>query len=155
MSLPRRIERDAAAVPLDDSLADRQPYTGAGNLLPSVEPLEHSEDPFQVLRLNAWPIVFDGEYPFCLSNGVGRNVHKGDGVVVVLDGIADEVLEDLSQLGLVCLDGGQRVVRHLRAAFLDGAAQIEERAAQCLLARGIREVAQFDTDARIGEEILD
>jgi hypothetical protein len=42
-----RLDRDVAAVPLDDLLADRQSDAGAGELFAFVQPLEHAEDPFE------------------------------------------------------------------------------------------------------------
>ena len=60
--------------------------------------------------------------------------HSG---VLILDGVADQVLKQLDQLHLVRHDGGQRIVRHQRAAFLDGAAQIDQRLLQGVFAGGV------------------
>ena len=50
---------------------------------------------------------------------------------------------------------GQRIVRHQRAAVLDGAAQIHQRLLQRLFAGGIEQLLSFCPDARIGQQILD
>ena len=46
-------------------------------------------------------------------------------------------------------------MRHQRAAFFDGAAQIDERLLQGFFAGGIEQVLALGPDARIGQQILD
>ena len=52
------LDRDAAAVPFDDLLADGQSDAGAGKLFPLVQPLEHAKNLFKVLRIDSQPVVF-------------------------------------------------------------------------------------------------
>ena len=124
-----RLDRDAAAVPLDDLLADRQADAGAGELFPLVQPLEHAEDPFEVLRLDSQPVVLAPRTSTSLAAVPGRDETWtcGDSGALVLDGVADQVLKQLNQLHLVGQDAGQRIVRHHGAAVFDGAAQVHER----------------------------
>ena len=70
-------------------------------------------------------------------------MHLGHSGRLILDGVADEVLEELDQLRLVGQDGGQRIVRHQRAAVLDSAAQIRERLLQRVFAGGLEQVLPF------------
>src|SRR5688572_12018476 len=55
-----RLHPDAAAVALDNLLADREPNPGAAVLFDRVQTLEDDEDPLEVLRRNADPVVADG-----------------------------------------------------------------------------------------------
>ena len=73
-----RLDRDVAAVPLDDLLADRQPDAGAGELFALVQPLEHAEDPFEILRVDAEAVVLDREHPFLAAVPGGGDVDLGD-----------------------------------------------------------------------------
>ena len=50
-------------MPLDDLLADGQANAGTGELFPFVQPLEHAENLFEVLRLNSESVVLHREYP--------------------------------------------------------------------------------------------
>ena len=59
-----RLDRNVAAVPLDNLLADRQSNSGAGELIPLVQPLKHAENFFEVLRVNSQSIVFHRKIPF-------------------------------------------------------------------------------------------
>ena len=101
------------------------------------------------------PLSLHREDPFLPAIPGGGDVYLRDSGALVLDGVADEVLKQLNQLHLVRQDGGQRIVRHQRAAFLDGAAQIDERLLQRLFAGGIEQLLSLCPDARIGQQILD
>ena len=46
-------------------------------------------------------------------------------------------------------------MRHLRAAVLDGAAQIDQRVLQRLFARGVEQLSSLCSDARVGQQVLD
>src|SRR2546430_1702399 len=52
-----RLDPDAAAVALDDLLADREPDPRARVLVLPVQPLENDEDPLEVLRVDADAVV--------------------------------------------------------------------------------------------------
>jgi hypothetical protein len=57
------LDPDVAAVALYDPLAYRQPDARSGEIVLAVEPLEHFENPFVVLRGHADAVVFDGKTP--------------------------------------------------------------------------------------------
>ena len=87
------LDRDAAAVPFDDLLADGQSDAGAGKLFPLVQPLEHAKDLVEVLRINSQSVVFHREDPFLPAMSGGGDVHLGNSGTLVLDGVADQVLK--------------------------------------------------------------
>ena len=74
-----------AAVPLDNLLADRQPDAGAGELLPLVQPLEHAEDPLEVLRSIPRPLSLHRKQPFLAALPGGGDMHVRDFRAVILD----------------------------------------------------------------------
>src|SRR5829696_4432294 len=92
-----RLHPDPSAVPIDDLLADREADAGARVLGLRVEPLEHHEDPFGVLRIEADAIVRDRE-----DGNVGaflaRHVDARRAFAPELHRIANEVLEELGEL---------------------------------------------------------
>src|ERR1700726_2902278 len=72
-----RFDRNAAAVSLDDFFADGQSNPGAGELFPFVQPLEHAENSFEILRIDSNPVVFHREGPFPVAVHGSRNVYMG------------------------------------------------------------------------------
>ena len=92
------VQPDAAAVELDDLLADGQadPRTGVG--VTSVEPLKDNEYLVCEARLDADPVVFDGDDPVAVPV-TGAQTHDGRGIGVEFDGVADEVLEQRNEKG--------------------------------------------------------
>src|ERR1700687_4903704 len=105
-------ERDAAAVPCDDLLADGQSDAGAGKLFPFVQPLEHAKNLFEVLRINPQSVVPHREDPFLPATTGSGNMHPGNSGALILDGIADQVLKYLDQLGFVRHHFGEGIVGH-------------------------------------------
>ena len=88
------LDRDVAAVPFDDLLADGQSDAGAGKLFPLVQPLEHAKNLFKVLRINSQSVVFHRKHPFLSAAPGDGDVHLGNAAgALVLDGIADQVLK--------------------------------------------------------------
>ena len=69
-----RLDRDRAAMPLDDLLADGKADPGAGELIPLVQPLEHAKDPVEILRVDSKTVVLDGEAPHLLARPDGRDM---------------------------------------------------------------------------------
>src|SRR6185436_12325424 len=96
-----RFDRDAAAVLLDDLPADRQPDPGAGKLVAPVQALEHSEDLLEILRIDTQAVVVDRERPGRAAISCGGDVNSRDPRTLVLDGVADQVLEQLDQLNRI------------------------------------------------------
>src|SRR5215467_12579381 len=97
-----------------------------------MQPLEYHEDALEVLPLDADAVVGDREAPLALlllhaDVDAQRLVRLPE-----LDRVADQVLEELSELRVVRADLGQIVVGDLGVARLDGRAQIDERAVERL-----------------------
>ena len=88
--------------------------------VPGVEALEDNEDPVEVLGLDTDPVVLHGEPPEC-PRPFGRDADLGRHVrPAVLQGVADQVREDLRELG--------RVGHHLgQVADLDRGAGLADR----------------------------
>jgi len=87
-----------------------------------VQPLKDHEDTVDVLRGNADPIVAHGEAPH-RTLALGREVHPRRLVAVELDGVPDEILEELAQLEGIAVDDRQVVVRHDRLLVLNRRAE--------------------------------
>ncbi len=126
----RRLDPDAAAMPLHDSPANRQPDARARILAPCVKTLKDHEDALEVLWGDADAIVPDGEHAFRRGH-LRAHVHMWWLAPAELDRVAHKVLQELDKLGLVSHDSRQLVARDLRIRLLDGDAQIDPHRAQC------------------------
>src|SRR4030095_981185 len=104
------LDRDTAAVSLDDLFADGQPDACTLEFLAAMQSLKHAEDPFEVLGLDAEPIVSNGEHPLRLALSGGRYVYPGNPWALVFDRVPDQILEELNQLALVGHDARQGIV---------------------------------------------
>src|SRR5437016_1128553 len=62
-----RLHPDAAAVALDDPLADRQSHAGAGVVVARVQAPEHLEHPRGMKGVDPDPVVTDHEVPVALA----------------------------------------------------------------------------------------
>jgi hypothetical protein len=91
---------------LNNFFADGQFDPGDRELFPLVQPLEHSKDFFEVLRIDSQAIVSHRKYPDLLGIAGGRNMHLRRSRAVVLDGIANQILEQLNQLPFVSQNEG-------------------------------------------------
>src|SRR3954468_13455991 len=110
-----RLYPDAAGVAVGDPPADRQPDPGAGVLLAAVQAPEHLEDALGVSLLDSDAVVAYDDVP---SAGVvdALDAYLGCHVVACeLDGIGDEVLQQLADLGGVPVDRAERPVGDGRA----------------------------------------
>jgi hypothetical protein len=110
------------AVAFDYLLADGQSNSGSGELIPLMQPLEHSEDSFEILRVNSQSVVFYRKIPLLAAVPGSGNVYSRDAGFLLFDGVADKILKQLGQLHIISHDGGERIVRYYGTAFLDGAA---------------------------------
>src|SRR6266496_415664 len=121
------LDPDPPAVTLDDLLADGEADAGAGVLGASVQPLEDDEDPVQILRVDADPVVAHLEAPL-LAMGDGGDVDRRRlAGPAELDGVSNEVLEHLAEAAGVPREGGEGAAGHRRVALLDRGSQVEER----------------------------
>jgi len=84
-----------------DFSANGQSDARARVILARVEPLEHLKDAFEVLRLDADPIVLNRKNPF-ISVGPCVNADFGPALIAVFDGVPDQILEQLRKLRRIC-----------------------------------------------------
>jgi hypothetical protein len=96
-------------VPFDDLPAYGKSDAGAGVIAAGVQALEDKENAFKILRINANAVVADREAP-CIVKLFDPHVDLWGSLPVELDGIADQVLEELSQLAPIYLECGQGIV---------------------------------------------
>src|SRR5680860_521054 len=139
-------------MPLDDLLADREPDPGA-RVLARMEPLEGREDPLHVRALDSDAVVADEEPP-SLRRALCANFHDRWTIDAELDGVVDEVLEDLKELWGVRLDGRERLMPDRGSGLISRDFEIHERLFQDLLAVGPLPLEFRRADAGEREQIL-
>ena len=103
-----RLDPDAPAMALDDLLADGKADAGARVLAHGMQPLKQHEDALEVLRLDADAVVGHRDAPFARLLG-GAHVDARQRRPAELERVADQVLEELRELHLVDVRGGQRI----------------------------------------------
>src|SRR5580704_16307039 len=102
-----RLDRDAAAMPLGDLFADGKSDTGSGKLFSLMQPLEHAKNLFEILRNDSQPIVFYRKCPLLPAVPRDGDVYLWHpGFLLIFNGIAHQVLKQLSQLRLIRQHGG-------------------------------------------------
>ena len=82
-------------------------------------------------------------------------MYAGEPGALILDGVADEVLEQLDQLHLVRQDGGQGIVRHHRAASSMAPRRFMSACSNASSLEVSTQFLSFCPDARIGQQVLD
>ena len=82
-------------MPLDDLLADCESDAGAGKFLAFMQPLEHDKNSVEVLRIDSQAVIAHRESPFAPAIFGGGNVNARHAGVLILDGIADQILKQL------------------------------------------------------------
>src|SRR3954466_6358658 len=92
-----RLDPDAAAVALDHLLADGEANARPRILALVMQALENHEDPLEVRRFDADAVVGHHDLPFFFSLK-RRDVDAGHGCRAKLEGVADQVLEELRDL---------------------------------------------------------
>src|SRR5205807_8954079 len=95
-----RFYPDAAAVALDNALAERQTDAGAGVFVARVQALKKHEDALKVFRCDADAVVPDGEQPLVVLL-LGANLQLRRALGAELDGVGDRVLEQAHQLAAI------------------------------------------------------
>ena len=85
----------------------------------------------------------------------GADVYARSGFAVELDGIADEILEDLCQLGGVRIDFRKVVVADNRAGFLDKRLEIDQGGPKHRMAVHRIEAAAPGRNARVRKQVVD
>src|SRR5579871_5945836 len=115
---------------LHDLAADSQPDAGAGVFLPTMKPLEHSEDLFGVVLVEPDAVVIDGEM---VELAVDRRHSRGSRgmvcpdmdlrpalVVTIFQCIADEVEKKLPDLEGDTVDGRKLIENDRGLCGVDG-----------------------------------
>src|ERR1043166_111259 len=106
-----------------DLLAKSEADTGSRVFLASIEPLKDHEYALDVSRVKPDAIIPDTKEHLVLSgSGANRNFRRS--FAAVFDGIADQVLEELDELGVVCLQGRKRIAVNPCFAFFNGDSQV-------------------------------
>src|ERR1019366_8906244 len=107
---------DLASVALLNFLADGEPDASAGKLFGTVQALEEDENALGVLWLDANAVIAHREDPVVSYPDRG-NVYPGRVRTLEFDAIADQVLEELHQLGGIRPDYRQVLVADQRGVF--------------------------------------
>jgi hypothetical protein len=89
----RRFNPYALGVLLDDLLTDGQPNARSSVFVASMQALEHAEDPLEILRIDADAIIGDRKNVAVGGVNGGRDVDPRRRRSMILDRIADQVLE--------------------------------------------------------------
>src|SRR5262249_42616405 len=150
-----RFDPNTAAMTFHDLLANGQADARAGVLRPGVQALEDEKNPLGMLWGDADAVIADGEDPLpALGPGADVNARRLSRLAE-LDGVADEVLEQLGQLGSVRQHRGQVLGADLRAALLDHRLQIGDDLTHDCRAVGQRQGVLHSARVRVGQQILD
>src|SRR3954469_2622249 len=147
--------RDLPAVALDDLAADRESHAGALVSPTFVQPLEELEDPIHVLLIESDSVVGDREVHETVGRRRFEPHHRRLLRFAKLERVADQVLQELSHLQRVGLDGRQHPdldpATHVRDARLEVADDLPRGLLQ--VDRDLR--LRLGGHAREGEKPLD
>src|SRR5918994_4180999 len=120
-----------------------------------MQALEDYKDPLQVLRLHAYTVIADREQPLSVPP-FGSHVDLDRSLAAAeLDGVGEEVLEELYELALVAQHARQLTRRNLRTAILDCPHQVGARHVEDAPSIGRREGLAPRVHARIGQQVVD
>lgn len=150
-----RFDPDAAAVPFHDLPANGESDSRSRVLLPAVEALEDLEDSVPVPLFDADAVVLNGDHPMAPVGLFGRQVDLGAAIPAELDGISDEVLEKLHELGRIAFDFGQGIVEDGGSGFLYGDFQVGESIAKGFLQLDGTVIRSAGSDAGIDQQVID
>ena len=103
---------------LDNPATNGQADASAGIFLLCVQAAENLKDPLVVVRVDADAVVVHGDRPL-FAVLLCRNVYAGWLFAVILQSVANQVLQQVRQLRRVTLDGRQRVARYRSACLLN------------------------------------
>src|SRR5580698_686998 len=98
-------------------LAECQSNTCTGNFL-SVQTLKHAKYELGVRRVDTDAVIFHREQPFSGSSHTG-NMDCERRLASIFDRIANQIMENLYQHGLLSYHGRQRIGGHRSAALLN------------------------------------
>ena len=142
---------------LHDFLAQRQPNASARVFFTSVEALEDQKDTIEVFGWNANAVVADGKFPAGNSalfwQAAGRDMNLRGLLTTKLNGVADEILQELGELHWIPFHRRQGLRLYLRSTFFDGDLQVQQRVFENLTDVGWRKGLAGCADARISQEV--
>src|SRR5262249_13205569 len=121
-----RFDPDFATVAFHDLLADREANPGARILTLAVQALEGDEDALGILRVDADAVVPDAEEPLTVRC-LGVDLDDRRLLLAKLEGVAEQVLKQLHELGAIRADDGQGTVGDLGLALLNRRVQVADR----------------------------
>ena len=137
---------------VDDAAADGEADTGAGVVALVMQALEHLEDPLEVARLDADAIVTYREMP--VRPLAGRaDVDAGRLRAAVLQRIADQVVEQLQELGPVTQQAGQFADDDLCTCLADTGIEQQDRVIHDVTDRKRFEVQVVGANAGIVQQV--
>ena len=88
---------------VDDLFAGGQADARSGVAIACVQTLKHHEDSVEVLRCDTYAVIAHMKLPLTVLTG-STYVDGGSFGIAELDGVADQVLEELRQLNLISLN---------------------------------------------------
>src|SRR5213594_2067763 len=114
---------------LHDLLRDREANPCPRISFTLMKPLENDEDAFAVTRIDADAVVPNRKNPLCPPR-LCRGMNHWRGRAPELDGVSNQVLQQLLHLDPVGERGRQRIISDDRTRLLDRQAQVIEGAGQ-------------------------
>ncbi len=113
---------DAPAMVFDNFSANRQANPRARIVRAGVQALKNAKDALGLVRVKADAVILHGEQPG-VALGLGGDMHLRRTRAAVLESVPDQILQEPGQLPRRTAHGGQGIMGHPGAAFLDGAGQ--------------------------------
>src|SRR5256714_2794295 len=123
------LDPDPAAVALHDLFADREPDARTRVLVLPVQPLENDEDALEVLGIDPDAVVADVKHPLAVVP-LRRNPNLRRARPAELEGVREQIQEQVLQLPGISRDGRQAVARDRRSGFVDRELETLERAVE-------------------------
>src|SRR5216684_3443540 len=149
-----RLHPDPAAIAFNDLFADGQANAVSRVFRAGVQALEDNEDVFRELWRNSNSVIAHGELP-SLSGSFSLHGNHWRLLPAELDGIPDQILEDLRQLRAVGPHHGKRIMGDHSATLLDGGRQNLQYIGHDSIAVDRPGGGVVPADARKRQQILD
>lgn len=141
-------------MPFDNPLADGQPDSRARIFLACVQPLKHAEHALEVSGRDPDAVIADRDSPF-FAFLLRGNVDLRTAVAAILQGIANQVLQQLVELSGIAHDQWKWIVRDLCLAFVNRACKVGQNQAERFLQIDRLEFLASRADPRVSEESID
>ena len=122
---------------LHDLLDYGKPHTGAVVFASFMQSLEDHENPIQVPGFDSDTVVLDGKDPFIFIFHCGH-MDLRRLISAKFNGILNQILKYLQQLGVICRDRGKRIVSDYSSSFGYGGLSNSSRPDPVLCSQSIR-----------------